>query len=192
MPILGIWASSRPSVAADTGAMFPLQVITVGSAGAASIEFTNIPSTYTHLQIRGLGRSSGAGSVDFAKMQFNNDTTSNYATHYLYGTGASALATAFSSSAYIYQDFYAGAAANASVFSGFVIDILDYRSTNKNKTVRMLSGWDNNGATNNGNIALQSGLWFKTPEAITSIKLTMNNGSFVQYSSFALYGVKSA
>lgn len=189
MPILGILASSR---LAAKGSYQSIATVTVGSGGSSSVEFTSIPSTFTHLQIRGLGRSSGAGSVDFAKMQFNGDTTSNYATHYLYGTGASALATAFSSSAYIYQDFYAGAAANASVFSGFVIDILDYRSTNKNKTVRMLSGWDNNGASNNGNIALQSGLWFKTPEAITSIKLTMNNGSFAQYSHFALYGIKSA
>ena len=189
MNILGIIASSTLAAAGDFES---IATVSVGGGGAANVEFTSIPATYTHLQIRGLGRSSGSGSVDFAKMQFNNDTTSNYATHYLYGTGASALATAFSSSAYIYQDLYAGAAANASVFSGFVIDILDYRNTNKNKTIRMLSGWDNNGVSNNGNIALQSGLWFKTPEAITSLKLTMNNGSFVQYSHFALYGIKSS
>ena len=45
-------SASFTPVAHDAGAMFPLQVITVGAAGASSISFTNIPATYAHLQVR--------------------------------------------------------------------------------------------------------------------------------------------
>jgi hypothetical protein len=92
-PILGIWASSKATVAADTGAMFPLQVITVGSAGAANVEFTNIPNTYTHLQIRisSLGSANTASSLSGT---YNGDTGSNYSSHWLTGNGSSASAGA--------------------------------------------------------------------------------------------------
>ncbi len=87
-PILGIWASSKATVAADTGAMFPLQVITVGSAGASSITFTNIPGTYTHLQIRAISRKSSAGGGDGIFVRFNSDSGSNYALHQIDGDGS--------------------------------------------------------------------------------------------------------
>jgi hypothetical protein len=76
------------------------------------------------------------------------------------------------------------------MFGGGVVDILDYASTSKNKTIRTLSGADINGA--GGDLRLSSGLWFATPAAITSITLYANGGSsdFAQYSSFALYGIK--
>jgi hypothetical protein len=83
------------------------------------------------------------------------------------------------------------AAANntASVFAGGVIDILDYTSTNKNKTIRTLSGIDNNG---DGTVQFGSGLWFATPAAVTSILFNVQSGSanFVTYTQFALYGVR--
>jgi len=69
-------------------------------------------------------------------------------------------------------------------FNGFVIDILDYSNTSKYKTTRELSGQDRNGS---GEIALWSGNWRSTL-AITSIEFS--NGTFDQYSSFALYGIK--
>jgi len=42
--------------------------VTVGSGGAANVEFTSIPATYTHLQIRGIARS---GRTDSTVDQFN-------------------------------------------------------------------------------------------------------------------------
>ena len=72
MPILGIVASStRQGLVTDTGAMFPLGAVTVGSAGASSITFSSIPSTYTHLQVRAFYTNSG-GTLDDAKWKFNN------------------------------------------------------------------------------------------------------------------------
>lgn len=191
MPILGILASSRPAIAADTGAMFPLQVVTVGGAGASSITFSNIPNTYEHLQIRGITRSSRNNINSNNYIGFNNDTTTgNYYSHYLNGDGSNAASGGKIGTSTNALLISVGATAATGVFNAFVIDILDYANTNKYKTTRSLNGYENN-ASSQGLINLQSGLWMNT-NAITSIQITDPLGSFVQYSQFALYGVKGA
>jgi len=74
-----------------------------------------------------------------------------------------------------------------STTSGFggVTDILDYASTNKNKTVRTLGGFDANGS---GYVNLTSNLWSNTA-AINTITINAV-GTFNQYSQFSLYGIK--
>jgi hypothetical protein len=79
------------------------------------------------------------------------------------------------------------AATAANYFAATNIDILDYASTTKAKTVRALGGNDRNGY---GRIQLSSGLWFATPQAITSIVLTTDGTAFAENSQFALFGVK--
>jgi len=193
-PILGIWASSKSTVAADTGAMFPLQVITVGSAGASSVEFTNIPNTYTHLQLRYTAQTNRGtyGIAEYA-LTFNSDTATNYGYHAVYGDGAGTTAIAYSTQNSIRGDGEIGTSTGGT-FGGGVLDILDYANTNKNKTVRWLGGVDINGtiAGFGGRVGLFSGLWRST-SAITSVKLVPYTGSlFTQNSSFALYAVKGA
>lgn len=187
MPILGILASSRPS-AVDTGAMFPLQVITVGPAGASTVEFTNIPSNYTHLQIRGIANNGESSGWNNQSMQINSVTTNSYSVHRLYGDGTTAAAGSQTSATQI-NDIFRIPPTSTGYFGSFVIDIFDYTSTSKNKTVRSLNGGDGNG---NGWIGLHSGLFYATPAAITSLKFISSVGNFGQYSQFALYGVKGA
>ncbi|CAB4149273.1 hypothetical protein UFOVP538_23 [uncultured Caudovirales phage] len=155
----------------------------------ASIEFTSIAATYSHLQIRLMARSNRSAVVnDSLHLQLNSDTGTNYDDHYLIGDGSSAGAGAETSVSNISLYRITGAGAGTNTFGVSVIDILDYKNTNKYKTVRALTGDDNNG---DGRISLGSGLWRNTA-AITSIKLFPNNGSssFVQYSTIALYGIK--
>jgi hypothetical protein len=186
MPILGIIASSKLTAAAT--AYESISTVTVGSGGSASITFSSIPATYTHLQIRGISKTNRADDNDNIKMQFNGDTASNYSHHVLLGTSSSTVAAATANASSILT--IAGAANNvANVFGSGVIDILDYKDTNKYKTVKTLSGYES-GST--GFVALQSGNWRST-SAITSITLAPNIGSnFNQYSQFALYGIKGA
>jgi hypothetical protein len=185
-PILGILASSNYQRV--TSSYYSIATTTVGSGGASSITFSSIPSTYTHLQIRGIVKmDSGAPAPE---MRFNGDTGANYSAHLLYGTGAAAGATGQTSKTYIEWI----CTASSAQFAGCVIDILDYTNTSKNKTVRSLSGADENGA---GAIAFASGLWFATPAAINSVTIFSGSGGtssglFTQYSSFALYGIKGA
>lgn len=195
MPILGVIASSLRT-AADTGAMFPLQVITVGPAGASSVSFTNIPNTYTHLQIRYIAASTRATyGFDQLYMQVNSDNGSNYSAHQLAGTGsvATAASSGVSTTSMLVGDRGIGAAM-PNTFGAGVMDILDYANTNKYKTIRALNGIDNNG-TYDGTyypyITFMSGLWQST-SAITGVSFTAQNGNFKQYTTFALYGIKVA
>ena len=191
MPILGILASSRPAVAADTGAMFPLQVITVGPAGASSVEFTNIPTTgYEHLQIRAIGRTNRVEvSGDYVKITFNADTGANYSDHYLRGDGSGTSAGANVSNSAMFASRFSDSSHTSGVFGALILDVLDYKNTNKYKTIRSLGAYDNNG---DGTISFQSGSWRNT-NAVTTITLVPGGGTaFAQYSQFALYGVKGA
>jgi len=186
MPILGILASSTRVAAGDFES---IATTTVGAGGSSSITFSSIPSTYTHLQIRVINRISQSVSENGIIVRVNSDTGSNYAFHGFTGNGSSAGAFGYASQTKIEGPDAPGASATASIFGAQIIDILDYANTNKYKTVRILTGDDLNGS---GGIRLISGLWMNT-NAITSLEFTVNGGSnFVQYSHFALYGIKSA
>jgi hypothetical protein len=157
-----------------------IQTFTLGSA-QSSITFSSIPSTYTHLQIRGITKSTSGLVSTFAN--FNGDSGSNYSRHQLLGDGASASAAGDSSVTTFYTNIFTNTANN---YGATVIDILDYANTNKYKTVRTFAGYDANGS---GYVLLRSALWQST-SAITTIALSPSAGNFDQYSSFALYGIK--
>ena len=163
-----------------------IATVTVGSGGTSSISFSSIPSTFKHLQIRVLARTTNGGSDNYANLTFNSDSGANYSYHDLQGTGSAAAATGLASQNAIYLQRYAGAGAAASIFGASVTDVLDYQDTNKYKTVRNLGGDDRNGA---GYIYLVSGSWRNTA-AITSITITPEANNWAQYSTFALYGIK--
>jgi hypothetical protein len=177
----------------DPGAMIPIETVTVGAGGASSITFSNIPNTYTHLQIRGLSRSTTSGNgADGLFIQFNADTGANYARHYIAGTGSAAVGDGQSAQGFIVGGYCPRAGQLANCFGVSIIDILDYSNTNKNKTVRSLGGVETNFTSSfPGYATLFSGLWVNTA-AITSIKLYSEANNLSQYSSLALYGIKRA
>lgn len=158
------------------------------SGSTSSITFSSIPSTYKHLQLRILSRSAYAAATDQIYMRLNSDSGTNYSWHYLRGDGASATASGYASDNIIYAATTPAASASASIFGVSIIDILDYGNTNKNKTVRILDGYDANGS---GIVELRSSGWYST-SAISTILLAnyMAGSNFASGSSFALYGVK--
>jgi len=164
----------------------------IGDGSSSTITFSSIPSTYQHLQLRFQGRIAlaGGGSVYNAVIRFNSDTGSNYTWHAIRGTGSSALGYGSASNDKITVDsVFPDANVTANVFATAIVDIHDYVSTSKNKTVRAFSGYDTNSA---GNVWLQSGVWLNT-NAITSITITNNaTSNFVAGSVFSLYGIKGA
>jgi hypothetical protein len=165
------------------GSYESIATTTVGAGGTATISFTSIPATYTHLQLRVFVRCSSNGNQ--IVMNFNSDTASNYAEHHIKGDGASTSVYGGTTNA-IKSGDTAGTGGTASVFGGMVIDILDYASTNKNKTVRILNGYDLNGS---GKIGLYSGLWNNT-SAITRIDAAWGGGiTFLEGTQIALYGI---
>jgi hypothetical protein len=179
-PILGIFASSASP---DASATFQ-SIASVNGTGSASIlSLSSIPSTYQHLQIRGtLLTAAGGGGLS---LNFNSDGGSNYASHRLAGSGAATSAGAQTSLTYL-QYFGFGQATSTTNPTTFVMDILDYASTSKYKTVRILLGQDANGS---GEVGLYSGLWMSS-SALNRIDFNCGQ-NYTTTTSFALYGIKS-
>ena len=166
-----------------------IATVTVGSGGASSIEFTSIPGTYQHLQVRYVCRGVRSNVREDFVWQLNGDTASNYVYHRLLGHGSSAAADASTGVSYGYTSLIAGANLTANIFGAGVLDILDYADTSKFKTARTLGGVDGNGNTDVG-IYVTSSLWRST-SAVTSIKLYGFNANLAQHSTAALYGIKA-
>ena len=164
---------------AAVGDFDSIATVTVASGGASSIDFTSLPTTYQHLQIRALIKVS---TGDLIRLRLNSDANTNYARHRIRGSGTAAIATAGTS----LNSMQINSADGFSDFGALVLDILDYRNTNKNTTARWLVGIDTNGG---GGISFESGLWLNT-NAVTDISLSPGSGTISQYSHFALYGIK--
>jgi hypothetical protein len=173
----------NPFIYAGGGDFESIATITQ-STTAASMEFTNIPSTYQHLQIRGIVRNASTNGNDLY-LQFNGNTGSSYTFHQLSGNGSSASA---SGSTGITGASMAQTSNTASTFGAFIIDILDYASTTKNPVFRCFGGYETNTV---GFVSLRSSMYNGTG-AITSIKL-FQGGSVnqTQYTTAALYGVRA-
>lgn len=177
-PILGIFAS-QGRVAANS--FESIATVTVGAGGQSSISFSSIPSTYKHLQIRGIVNIGADINI-----RFNGDTTSNYAFHFMYGAGSTPVSSGSTTQNYGYLGY--GNFGGSTAFTCVVADILDSSNTNKNKTVRSLTGVDGN--TTGGGVMLASSLW-QSSSAVSSITLySKDSVNFGQYSQFALYGIK--
>ena len=184
----------------EPGDFSSITTVTVGSGGTSSVTFSSIPSTYTHLQIRYISRGLGSANndtYDIIQFTFNGVAGTSYAWHEMAidgNTSGAVMAQSGSSAAYV-RSWSAGNLSVSGNYGAGVVDILDYANTSKNKTVRMLSGFDNNGNLGGnplkyyryGSASANSGLYLST-NAITSI--TINGiGNLDQYSSFALYGI---
>ena len=167
-----------------------IATVTVGGGGSSSISFTSIPSTFKHLQIRAITKSTNTDADSQGLLaNFNSDSGSNYSYHRLTGNGSAASAGAGTSQTAITVGGILRSSANASMFSTFVMDILDYQNTSKNKTTRQLLGWDTNNTTT-GSAGLWSGAWYST-SAINQIVFTIaSSEQFATNTHFALYGIK--
>jgi hypothetical protein len=183
-PILGIYASQISGHLFAPSGAYDSIATAVGTGSNDEITFSSIPSTYTHLQVRGIANASNVGST--MNIRLNGDGASNYTRHRLIGDGSSASALGSTSQPQIPFFANAGLPTASNTYGVFVIDILDYTNTNKYTTVRLLSGQDSNGS---GGVDFTSGLWLNTA-AVTSLTLRINTSTFSTPTQFALYGIK--
>lgn len=183
---IGIYASQISGhLWAPNGAMDALATVTL-STTASSVTFAGIPQGYKHLQIRAITRATQAAGGTDINMRFNSDSGSNYAYHALQGNGSSAVAFNGTSQTYVRNQTGVDGSDPANVFQASIYDILEYSSASKYKTVKILTGYDNNGG---GFIRLLSGLW-QNNNAINSIEIYPPSTTFTANTQFALYGVK--
>jgi len=157
---------------------------------AASITFSSLgtyaTAGYKHLQIRAVHSYS---SDDNTKMlvRLNGDTGANYAAHLLAGGGSSVSSGNEPNKAFIEGLTQEPSADSATMYSVTITDILDFASTDKNKTLRFFHG---NKSTNRQRVSLHSGFLNNTA-ALTSIMFyNAGSGNFTVGTRFSLYGSK--
>lgn len=189
MPILGTIASQVPGKISSTAFE---SIATVSLSGTQStITFSNIPSTFKHIQVRYVGLSNSMGSLF---MRINSDTNdASYVTHYLSGNGSTTVAGILGSStgrpAIVVGGVGGGQFSTTYPYTGF-IEIYDYASTNKHRSIKTIHGTDTNNSGYNGVASLSSGLYLNT-NAVGTLEFYLDgNMNFTANSHFALYGIK--
>jgi hypothetical protein len=161
----------------------------VSNPSGSAMAFSNIPQNFTHLQLRLFMRTTYTATNENLFLRFNNATYS-FAGHALTGTGASAVSTGYTGINYMDANAMATNSYSTGIFGSYIIDILDYANTNKNKTVRFLGGFDANGS---GSVSLNSGL-LPTTSAITDISQIAGTATagFVAGTRADLYGITTS
>ena len=141
-------------------------------------------SQYMDLKIVGYVRSLYSGVSTSLYLNLNNDTGSNYAQQYLYGSGAAAASGSVASTTYAYAGWIAGNTATANIFSAFTVDLFDINS-GKYKSVIAQSADDRDGA---GYVSLFANTW-KSQAAITEIDLTGVGVTLLAGTRIDLFGI---
>ena len=167
----------------------PIATTTLGSA-AASYTFSSISGSYTDLvlqmNIQGVaGSGSGANTV---YLEFNGDTATNYSRTALLADSGGAQSIRNSSQTKMTVGNGYESATLSSIYGTFILNIQNYANTTTYKTVM---GRYSSNADRVGSIV---GLWRKTPEAITSIKVTCDSstGNLASGCTLTLYGIAAA
>lgn len=181
---LGILASSGGAAGA-----FELIQTATASGSSATITFTSIPSTYKHLQLRMVARSSQATTGGQIFININSAFTGSdtiYNTHNLFANGSSVISQSLATGSTWQFGRILSANDTASAHGATIVDLLDYTDTNKNRVMRYLSGANGTSAR----LEFGSGLWRSTT-AVSS--LYIQNDSLANWASgsrFSLYGIK--
>jgi len=183
---LGFWAASGAG-GTTGGASYELISTTILGATTSTITFSSIPSTYKHLQIRFALVGSGASADRDVLFRLNGDTASNYSVHSLTASGAGAPSSGGNGSQ-LYIKLLGAVFGIQTIPTAGYIDVLDYASTSKNKTIKTLIGQVQN-SSSSSELSLLSGSWMNTA-TVTSFTLFMNTATFSIGNRVSLYGIK--
>jgi hypothetical protein len=170
--------------AKDTSAFEFISTV-FGTGSSAVITFSSIPQDFRHLQIRYVGKNTT--TTDNINLTMNGITAGVYMAHRLWGNGTAVAVTpaGTASSAFLLLSDVISQSTTANSFGAGIIDILDYSSTTKNKTVKIISGV----ADAAPSVQIASGLYAQTT-AVSSLTLTAQAGNFTSLTRFSLYGIK--
>jgi hypothetical protein len=182
---LGI-LSSAGSQLSGTYELISSEILGSAQPSVTFSSLGNYSSTYKHLQIRYVARSTSGGADESIRFRLNGDSGSNYTLHQLLGTGSTVISTSSTSQTGTSVGIIAGGTAAANTFGLGIVDIIDPYSTTKNTTIRALTGLPN--ASNL--ISLRSGLHIST-SAVSSIEITAASAANLATGSrFSLYGIR--
>ena len=158
------------------------------SAPSATISFSSIPQTFTHLLLKVLSRSTNAAAEDFMFLQFNGDNGANYDDGIMTAKASTQSNGTAQGQIAVFAGYVPGATAAASVPGVNELFIPGYALTTFQKVFDVVGGWADLTAAN-AREATSQGRWRNTA-AITSIVLGMNSTTnFATGSAAWLYGI---
>ena len=162
------------------------QIATVSPTSGGTVTLSNIPQTYTHLQIRfSLGMSGGGDSGLYFRV--NGDTSNTYWWHDYYFSGNSGYAQGSSLTSDIFITNHAQfQSPNENWPTGGYIDILNYTSSQK-KVVKIMASA--NTLSNSEGGSWGSALYDKT-DAITSISFVAHGSYAFNKGKVGLFGIR--
>jgi hypothetical protein len=163
--------------------------VTIG-AGGGGIAFSSIPNTYTSLRLLLSTRGTESSYYTNLIMNFNGSSASNYSFVRAIGVGGGTSTDGFSGQTTIYIGESNGATSTSGIFSNFDVLIGEYNTT-KSKTVTVTKTMENNTGTSSYILGYVAAMWADT-STINSISIAPTTGTFVQYSTATLYGIKAA
>jgi hypothetical protein len=161
-----------------------IATVTVGGGGAATIDFTSIPATYTDLVVKISARQGAENAFD---LTFNGNASS-YVTLKIQGSGSSVTSGGGGTTAAIRVIGIASSGSTANTFGNAEIYIPNYASSNY-KSISY-DGVNENNATE-AYMNLAAGLWSNTA-AINQITITPRVANIVEHSTATLYGIKNS
>jgi hypothetical protein len=162
-----------------------IEAKTVGAGGIASLDFTAIPQTYTDLKIVYSARANEATTAAIGYISFNG-STSNFTNSFLQGNGATVQQGGIDR----FAAYTPGTSNTANIFSNGEIYIPNYTSTTTAKSFLSESVVENNDTT--GYCDFFWNLWNPgTQAAITSVSIATVASSWIQNSTFYLYGIQN-
>ena len=170
--------------------MTALATTTVGAGGVASVDFSNIPQTYTDLKVVISARNTGTSGNELQILLTVNGNGSAGSWRLLYGNSSAAISG--TNSGYLQPAHSPTANTTASTFGSAEIYFTNYASNTANKSFSSDFATENNsGSANAAILGFYANLWNNT-NAITSLTLTSNVSNFVQHSTAVLYGIKNS
>lgn len=166
----------------SAGALQLIQKQTL-AAPAATVTFSSIPQTFTHLRLMVTGLNSSGTTVEGIFMQFNGDTGANYSWNGIQNIGSVVQSINSTSSQISIQ---IGSSDN---FGNSLVDatITNYTSTSLIKAVSAVGGINN--PTFNAFTSQIFGAW-SSAAAVTSLNLLLAGSTFATGSVISLYGIQ--
>jgi hypothetical protein len=166
-------------------AMSVIETITVGSGGAATLSWTNIPQTFDDLLIVSSLRGNILGGI------LLNSSNANTVSRHLFGSGSSVSSAAYLSFSYnIFKTVNRGAD-TSNTFGSSSIYIPSYKSS-ATKSLSIDSVRENNATS--ADQWITAAIWANSAAinavSITSLDSNVNaSGVFEQHSTATLYGI---
>ena len=157
--------------------------VTVGSGGSTSIDFLAIPQNYTDLILKVSAKDTSSNTITGVRVRPNGLTT-NISGRRLYGVSPSPGSDTLTDLLMLST----GSLVTANTFGNSELYMPNYTSSNY-KSVSIDATMENNSSTAY-ELELIAGLWSNT-SAITSLSIYPQSGTFVQYSTATLYGIKA-